>query len=108
MSPPPTPRRCRGSGTGRSRRCTGCVFAWLLLGEDAWNIADFGSERRYAEWYPEFREAPPSGAAQLKQIPLGRQGRPADIANACVFLASDESASVTGDTMRVMGGRLIG
>ena len=66
------------------------------------------TERRYAEWYPEFREAPPGGAAQLKQIPLGRQGRPEDIANACVFLASDESAYVTGDAMRVMGGRLIG
>jgi NAD(P)-dependent dehydrogenase (short-subunit alcohol dehydrogenase family) len=66
------------------------------------------TERRHAEWYPEFREAPPGGAAQLKQIPLGRQGRPEEIADACVFLASDESAYVTGDTMRVMGGRLIG
>jgi 3-oxoacyl-[acyl-carrier protein] reductase len=66
------------------------------------------TERRYAEWYPEFKQAPPSSPEQLKQIPLGRLGRPEDIAEACVFLASDGSAYVTGDTIRVMGGRFIG
>jgi NAD(P)-dependent dehydrogenase (short-subunit alcohol dehydrogenase family) len=66
------------------------------------------TERRYAEWYPEFQKAPPGGPEQLKQIPLGRLGRPEDIADACVFLASDASAYVTGDTIRVMGGRFIG
>jgi len=66
------------------------------------------TERRYAEWYPEFRQAPPGAPEQLKQIPLGRLGRPEEIAEACVFLASDASAYVTGDTIRVMGGRLIG
>ncbi|HEV8441735.1 MAG TPA: SDR family oxidoreductase [Methylomirabilota bacterium] len=66
------------------------------------------TERRYAEWYPEFRQAPPGAPAQLKEIPLGRLGRPEDIADACVFLASDASAYVTGDTIRVMGGRIIG
>jgi NAD(P)-dependent dehydrogenase (short-subunit alcohol dehydrogenase family) len=66
------------------------------------------TERRYAEWYPEFRQAPPGAPAQLQQIPLRRLGRPEDIADACVFLASDTSAYVTGDALRVMGGRLIG
>jgi NAD(P)-dependent dehydrogenase (short-subunit alcohol dehydrogenase family) len=66
------------------------------------------TERRYAEWYPEFRQAPPGAPAQLKEIPLGRLGRPEDIADACVFLASEASAYVTGDTIRVMGGRVIG
>ena len=66
------------------------------------------TERRYAEWYPEFRQAPPGGAEQLKRIPLGRLGRPEDIAEACLFLASDASAYVTGDTIRVMGGSVIG
>jgi NAD(P)-dependent dehydrogenase (short-subunit alcohol dehydrogenase family) len=65
------------------------------------------TERRYAEWYPEFKQTPPGSAEQLKQIPLGRLGRPEDIADACVFLASDASAYVTGDTIRVMGGRFI-
>jgi len=66
------------------------------------------TERRYAEWYPEFRAAPPRAPEQLKAIPLGRLGRPEEIADACVFLASDASAYVTGDTIRVMGGRIIG
>jgi len=66
------------------------------------------TERRYADWYPEFRQSPPGSPEQLKQIPLGRLGRPEDIADACVFLASDASAYVTGDTIRVMGGRFIG
>ena len=65
------------------------------------------TERRYAEWYPEFRQAPPGAPEQLKDIPLRRLGRPEDIADACVFLASDASAYVTGDVIRVMGGRVI-
>ena len=66
------------------------------------------TERRYAEWYPEFRQAPPGAPEQLERIPLRRLGRPEDIAHACVYLASDASAYVTGDTIRVMGGRVIG
>jgi 3-oxoacyl-[acyl-carrier protein] reductase len=66
------------------------------------------TERRYVEWYPEFRQAPPGAPEQLKQIPLGRLGRPEEIADACVFLASDASAYITGDEIRVMGGRIIG
>ena len=38
------------------------------------------------------------------QIPLRRWGSPTDIANAAVFLASDESSFITGTTLLVDGG----
>ena len=39
-------------------------------------------------------------------IPLKRGGSPEDVANACVFLASDMSAYVTGQAINVDGGML--
>ena len=39
-------------------------------------------------------------------IPLKRGGTPEDIANACVFLASDLSSYITGQTLSVDGGML--
>ena len=39
-------------------------------------------------------------------IPLKRGGTPKDIANACVFLASDLSSYITGQTLSVDGGML--
>lgn len=39
-------------------------------------------------------------------IPLKRGGSPEDIANACVFLASDMSAYITGQVLNVDGGML--
>ena len=40
----------------------------------------------------------------LAQTPLGRLGKPADVASAVVFLASDESSWVTGETFYIAGG----
>lgn len=40
----------------------------------------------------------------LAQIPAGRFGEPDDIANACVFLASDEAAYINGQTLHINGG----
>jgi 3-oxoacyl-[acyl-carrier protein] reductase len=40
----------------------------------------------------------------LEQIPLGRTGKPEEIAAAIVYLCSDEAAYVTGQTLRVNGG----
>ncbi|AKQ44868.1 3-ketoacyl-ACP reductase [Rufibacter radiotolerans] len=41
-----------------------------------------------------------------KAIPLKRGGAPEDVANACVFLASDLSSYITGQTLQVDGGML--
>ena len=46
--------------------------------------------------------------AYLKSIPLGRFAQPADIAGAAVFLASDEAAYVTGQTLVIDGGQTLG
>jgi 3-oxoacyl-[acyl-carrier protein] reductase len=43
-----------------------------------------------------------------KQIPLGRVGSPADVANAVAFLASDEASYITGHVLNVNGGMLMG
>jgi 3-oxoacyl-[acyl-carrier protein] reductase len=43
-------------------------------------------------------------AAIMGTIPLGRLGEGADVAAACVYLASDEAAYVTGQTLHVNGG----
>lgn len=39
-------------------------------------------------------------------IPLKRGGKPTDVANACVFLASDLSSYITGQVLHVDGGML--
>jgi 3-oxoacyl-[acyl-carrier protein] reductase len=39
-------------------------------------------------------------------IPLKRGGTPHDVANACLFLASDLSSYITGQTLNVDGGML--
>jgi meso-butanediol dehydrogenase / (S,S)-butanediol dehydrogenase / diacetyl reductase len=55
------------------------------------------------------RKAPDPGAVRRERIavhPIGRLGQPEDIAGLAVYLASDESAWVTGAVMPVDGGYL--
>ena len=42
------------------------------------------------------------------RTPLGRMGEPRDIANAYLFLASDDASFITGETLRVDGGIVVG
>jgi 3-oxoacyl-[acyl-carrier protein] reductase len=60
---------------------------------------------------PGFIESPMTDALTDQQktsilgnVPLGRLGVGADVASACVYLASDEAAYVTGQTLHVNGG----
>ncbi|KAI9370047.1 hypothetical protein BJX61DRAFT_516896 [Aspergillus egyptiacus] len=46
-------------------------------------------------------------AAFVPTIPLGRPSIPADVANACSFLASDEAEFITGVELEVDGGRCV-
>ncbi len=50
-------------------------------------------------------DTPENRAKFLATIPLGRMSRPSDIANACVWLAEDASAFITGVLLPVDGGR---
>ena len=49
-------------------------------------------------WYPEGDMSDPTG------IPLGRLGHVDDIANACLFLVTEDSAYITGQVLPVNGG----
>jgi 3-oxoacyl-[acyl-carrier protein] reductase len=51
-----------------------------------------------AEWPPEKRKA------IIEAIPLKRLGRPEDVAEAVLFLASDKAAFITGKILDVNGG----
>ena len=48
-------------------------------------------------------EMPGLYQAYLENTPLGRTGAPEDIANAALFLASDEASWITGETLIVDG-----
>ena len=45
--------------------------------------------------------------SMAESVPLGRLGTPEDVANAFLFLASDEAAYITGTTIVVDGGQLL-
>jgi 3-oxoacyl-[acyl-carrier protein] reductase len=55
------------------------------------------TRRDHPEWY---QGRVPNAAG----IPLGRQGKPEEIAATCLFLVSDDSGFITGQTIHVNGG----
>ncbi|MFZ1110521.1 MAG: SDR family oxidoreductase [Rhodomicrobium sp.] len=52
-------------------------------------------------------DTPENRAKFIATVPLGRLSTPRDIANACLWLASDEAEFVTGVVLEVDGGRTI-
>ena len=55
---------------------------------------------------PAIDQQPPDAIARIvSTIPMGRMGKPEEIAKAALFLASDDSSFVTGIELFVDGGR---
>ena len=71
------------------------------------NPGSTDTTRAHPEWYPEFQDVARGSDAHVASIPMQRQGTVHDIAEACLFFASDESGYITGDRLNVMGGRYI-
>jgi 3-oxoacyl-[acyl-carrier protein] reductase len=52
-------------------------------------------------------DTPENRAKFIATIPLGRMSKPRDVANGCLYLASDEAEFVTGIVLEVDGGRAV-
>lgn len=52
-------------------------------------------------------DTPEMRAKFVSTIPLGRFSKPLDVANACLYLASDEAEFITGTCIEVDGGRCV-
>ncbi len=89
---------------------------WLLSKGIALHCAKQGLDIRSNSIHPTFIDTPildplrqrfGKEAAESKlarQVPLGRIGAPSDIANAALYLASDESRFMTGAELKLDGG----
>jgi 3-oxoacyl-[acyl-carrier protein] reductase len=82
-------------------------FAMYNIRANMVNPGSINTERKNPEWYPEYSKDSRDSSKNLNKIPLGRQGTTTDIANACLFLASEESSYITGDQINAVGGRFI-
>ena len=89
---------------------------WLLSKGIALHCAKQGLDVRSNSIHPTFIDTPildplrqrfgkaEAEAKLARQVPLGRIGQPEDIANAVIYLASDESRFMTGAELKLDGG----
>ncbi|MDE2577328.1 MAG: glucose 1-dehydrogenase [Hyphomicrobiales bacterium] len=70
-------------------------------------IAPVMGETALLESFMGLPDTPENRAKFVATIPLGRMSRGADIANACVWLAEDATAFVTGVVLPIDGGRTV-
>jgi len=89
----------------------------MVMAPITWLRAVFGLRMRPAAHTARMRrtrlsavltEDPVAGPAYLKRIPLRRWGEPREIAATALWLASDESSYMTGQSLTVDGGVTLG
>lgn len=101
---------------GKPRRAHGVSSKMGLVGLTralANEVAQFGvtvnllvpgtidTQRPHPEWYPGVENG---FAARMTRVAMGRQGRSQEVANACLFLASELASYTTGQELFVTGG----
>lgn len=86
------------NGFIRSAALEFCGYGITVNGVEPGNIM--------TEAVKEHRDAAFIGMME-RSIPLGRLGSPRDVANAFLYLASDDASYVTGTTIVVDGGQLL-
>jgi NAD(P)-dependent dehydrogenase (short-subunit alcohol dehydrogenase family) len=90
--------------TGASKGI-GAGIATALAAAGAQVAVNYSSDREGAERIT--KTIGGAGAILAEKTPLGRLGRVSDIAPLAVFLASDESAWITGEVIRAAGGLVV-
>jgi 3-oxoacyl-[acyl-carrier protein] reductase len=70
-------------------------------------IAPVIGETALLESFMGLPDTPENRAKFIATIPLGRLSQPRDVANACLYLASDEADFITGVVLEVDGGRTV-
>ena len=86
-------------------RSVASEFAQHNIRANMINPGTIDTARNNPEWSERFLQGTWNTDESVQKIPLRRLGRVEDIANACVFLASDESSYITGDQLNVVGGK---
>ena len=70
-------------------------------------VAPVMGESAMLERFMGLPDTPENRAKFVAGIPMGRMSKPSDVANACLYLASDEAEFITGVVLEVDGGRTI-
>ena len=70
-------------------------------------LAPVMGETALLETFMGMPDTPENRAKFVATIPLGRMSQPQDIANAALWLASDEAGFITGVVLEVDGGRCV-
>jgi glucose 1-dehydrogenase len=76
------------------------------LGKDKITVNNIGPGAVYTPIDADIEAKPELERFLMAEIPLGRWGKPQEIAALAVYLASDEAAYVTGSTYFIDGGML--